>query len=150
MRVDTPVTSLTPEGYRMLEMRMHRIRREHLPQLAPLLAERERDERDVAEFERLVAEAEHIESVLGAAELLSHDPLGFDGRVQLGMRVRVRLAEGEECWVRPVHPEEAALDDERISMDSPLAVALLGARTGTSVWVGAPSGVWACNVLEIE
>ena len=43
-----------------------------------------------------------------------------------------------DAWVRPVHPDEAFLDEERISATSPLAIALVGARTGHTVWVDAP------------
>ena len=39
----------------------------------------------------------------------------------------------------------AFLDDERISATSPLAIALLGARTGHTVWVDAPTGAWPCE-----
>ena len=71
-------------------------------------------------------------------------------RAVLGMRVRVVLEDGETAWVRPVHPDEAFLDDERISATSPLAIALMGARVGHTVWVDAPTGAWPCEVLEID
>ena len=141
---------LTPQGARLMTDRVTAIREVHLPSLRDVLVDKDADERDLAAFERLLAEAAHLDSVLAQADLLDLDPAAHDGRVGIGMRVRVRLEDGSAAWVRPVHPHEAALDDERISATSPLALALLGARVGQTVWVSAPSGVWASQVLEID
>jgi transcription elongation GreA/GreB family factor len=141
---------LTPGGYGRIAERIVTIRGTQLPEMLPLLIERERDERDVAEFERLMHEADSLEALLAEAQILADDPVGFEGRVDIGMRVHITLADGSEAWVRPVHPEEAFLDEERISVTSPLATALLGARASQVVWVAAPAGVWACTVLAID
>ncbi len=104
----------------------------------------------MAEFERLTAEAVEIDILLAQADVIAIDPAATDGRVELGMRVKVVLEDGDEAWVRPVHPDEAFLDEERISATSPLAIALVGTRTGHTVWVDAPSGAWPCQVLSID
>lgn len=140
---------LTREGYAQLEQRAADIRDRRLPEMRPLLVESERDERVVADFERLIDEASGIDSLLAQADVITIDPVAVDGRVELGMRVQVVLEDGSEAWVRPVHPDEAFLDDERISATSPLAVALVGARTGHTVWIDAPTGAWPCTVLAI-
>ena len=141
---------LTREGYRQLELRAVDIRGRRLPDLRPLLVESERDERIVAEFERLTSEATEIDVLLAQADVIGIDPEAADGRVALGMRVEVILEDGVKAWVRPVHPDEAFLDEERISATSPLAIALVGSRTGHTVWVDAPSGAWPCQVLAID
>ena len=141
---------LTREGYAQLAERADDIRERRLPEMRPLLVETERDERVVAEFERLMAEAQDIDALLAQADVIEIDPVTVDGRAVLGMRVRVVLEDGETAWVRPVHPDEAFLDDERISATSPLAIALMGARVGHTVWVDAPTGAWPCEVLEID
>ena len=141
---------LTPGGYSGISERIAAIREQRLPEMRPLLVDKERDERDVAEFERLLVEAGELEALLAEAEVMSDDELAFDGRIELGMRVRVSMVDGSHEWVRIVHPVEAFLDDERISETSPLATALLGARASDTVWVAAPSGVWSCSVLEID
>ena len=146
----TRAPALTPRGHALISERITQIHEQRLPELRPLLTERERDERDVAEFERLLEEAIALEALLAETDVITDDPEGFEGRVGLGMRVRITLADGSETWVRPVHPAEAFLDDERISVTSPLATALLGARPSHVVWVDAPSGVWACTILEID
>lgn len=144
------VPSLTPGGYARIAQRVTEIRERRLPSLLPLLTDRERDERDVAEFERLLQESDELDALLAQARIIEDDPTGFEGRVELGMRVRIALSDDSETWVRPVHPSEAFLDDERISVTSPLGTALLGARTDHVVWVAAPAGVWACTVLEVD
>jgi transcription elongation GreA/GreB family factor len=53
-------------------------------------------------------------------------------------------------WVRPVHPVEAVLDDERISVMSPLSRALLGARVGQTVTVHGPTTTWKATIREIQ
>jgi transcription elongation GreA/GreB family factor len=126
------------------------IRERRLPEMRPLLVETERDERVVAEFERLIEEAGEIDLLLAQAEVIAIDPVAVDGRVTLGMRVQVVLEDATSEWVRPVHPDEAFLDDERISATSPLAIALIGARAGHTVWVDAPTGAWPCQVLAID
>ena len=141
---------LTREGSLRIAERISDIRDRRLPELRPLLVEAERDERNVAEFERLIAESLRLEQFLVDAEIIALDAGDDDGRLSLGMRARVTLADGSTAWVRPVHPQEAFLDDERISASSPLAVALDGARVGHQVWVAAPQGMWASTVLEID
>ncbi len=140
---------LTREGYAKLADRVVDIRDRRLSDIRPLLVESERDERVVAEFERLLQEATGIESLLAQAEIIGIDPVAVDGRVDLGMRVQVVLEDDKAEWVRPVHPDEAFLDDERISATSPLAIALVGARKGHTVWVDAPTGAWPCQVLDV-
>ena len=141
---------LTREGYLRLEERAADIRDRRLPDMRPLLVETERDERVVAEFERLLEEANGIDTLLAQADVIGIDPVAVDGRVSLGMRVEVVLEDNTSAWVRPVHPDEAFLDEERISATSPLAIALVGARTGHTVWVDAPTGAWPCQVLSID
>jgi transcription elongation GreA/GreB family factor len=97
-----------------------------------------------------MAEADAVDALLGQAEVIEIDPASVDGRVELGMRVGVALSDGTAAWVRPVHPDEAFLDDERVSATSPLAIALMGARVGHTVWVDAPTGAWPCEVLAID
>lgn len=141
---------LTREGYEQLAERVADIRERRLPEMRPLLVETERDERVVADFERLMLEAETIDALLAEAVVIEIDPVAVDGRVELGMRVQVVLEDGTAAWVRPVHPDEAFLDDERISATSPLAIALIGARSGHTVWVDAPTGAWPCQVLDLD
>lgn len=143
----TEEVRLTAEGRALLAERARTVREVLLPALRPHLVDRERDERDVAEFERLSAELERLEHLVDTAELL---PESTDGTVQPGSRVLIEMHDGERAWVRPVHAVEAFLDDERISYTSPVSQALMGAVAGDVVPVHGPAGVWSCSVVEVE
>jgi transcription elongation GreA/GreB family factor len=138
---------LTPDGRAMLHARMVELATQVLPAMRPMLVEEERDERVVADFERLQAEHDRLAVLLGTAGDL--DPGALGEEITLGSRVAVTDADGKRLVVRIVDPVEAFLDDERISATSPLAVALLGHRAGDACQVQAPAGVWTATVLAV-
>ena len=139
---------LTPDGFALVEQRIADIRLRRLPELRPLLVDQDRDERNVAAFEALLAEADAFEALLAEAIVVEAD---LDcSKVGLGSWVLLGLADGTSEWVRPVHPSEAFLDDERISITSPLGAAILGAEVGASVTVQAPAGTWTSQVLAVR
>ena len=143
---DRTAVALTAEGRRMLEERVAAIRDVSLPLLRPLLAVHDRDERDVAEFERLVEEQACLEALLAESITL---PVEDDGTVRTGTRLLIELPEGEQVWIRPVHPAEAFLDDERVSTASPVSRAVLGACAGDVVSVTGPAGTWDCRIVSV-
>ena len=140
---------ITAEGFQRITERVTDIRERRLPELVPLLVETDRDERYVHEYEQLLAEAHEWEGFLAEAQVLNASD-GDLGVVNLGTRALVTLVDGTDAWVRPVHPREAFLDDERISMDSPLGKAIIGARCGDAVEVDSPVGTWQAVIREIE
>jgi len=140
---------LTAEGVELIEARIRDIEQRRLPELRPLLVAEDRDERDVAAFEGLLFEIELWQRLLAETTILQQDPDGFDGSVALGVRTLVRLPEGE-IWVTPVHPAEAFLDDERVSVESPLGSALIGRMPGDRVDVDAPRGTWECTIVQTD
>ena len=140
---------ITEEGFQRITERVTDIRERRLPELVPLLVETDRDERYVHEYEQLLAEAHEWEGFLAEAQVLNTAD-GDAGVVNLGTRALVTLVDGTDAWVRPVHPREAFLDDERISMDSPLGKAIIGASCGDAVEVDSPVGTWQAVIREIE
>ena len=138
---------LTPEGRSMLQERMRELAEEVLPEMRPMLVEDERDERVVADFERLQAEHDRLAVLLGTSGTL--EPGSGAEEIGLGSRVEIKDEEGRIRVVRIVDPVEAFLDDERISDTSPLALALLGHRVGDACTVKAPSGDWTAEVVAI-
>jgi len=139
---------LSADGRVALTERLARLYSHDIPQAHGVLWDHDRDARALAEFDRLCGQAQQLQQLLSEAQDLP-EPADRT-RVVLGTRVKVRLPEGKTAWVRPVHPEEAWLDDERISAESPLAKALLGARAGESVEVVGPSGAWVCEVVSLS
>jgi len=69
--------------------------------------------------------------------------------VGFGSRVALADDDGGKLTMRIVFPEFVELDDEMISIASPLGRALLGARPGQKVNLQAPGGERSYMVLEI-
>lgn len=141
--------ALTSAGRLALEERIERLRTDVLDPLRPHLIGPERDERDMAEFERTLAEIERLEAVIAASVELPTPATGKRARVAPGALVEIRDAAGDKVRVRPVHPEEATIDDERISWDSPLGQAIMGAAVGDRIEVPSPRGAWSCEIMRI-
>lgn len=144
------VPAFTPAGRDALAERAEHLRVDVLGPLRLLLVGPDRDERDVAAFERTLADIERLERLLAASVVLDKPRTGRAASVAPGALVDVREEGGETLTVRPVHPEEATIDDERISWDSPLGRALIGARVGERVEVPSPRGRWIGEVVRIR
>ena len=100
-----------------------------------------------AERQRFLAEITAMEDALRqsvAVEEVQEDPT----IVELGDEVVVQDAVGAEETVRIVHPLEARQGADHISVDSPLARALLGRRPGERVLVAAPAGPYELTILD--
>lgn len=85
------------------------------------------------------------QSELSAIDLrnVPRDVVGF------GSQVALAGDDGERTSLRIVFPEFIDLDDEMISIASPMGRALIGARPGQRVSLATPSGERAYVVLEI-
>lgn len=143
-----PATLLTADGHALIEERIRDIRDRRLAELRPLLVDQDRDERDVAAFEALLAQAATYEALLAQSQVVA--PEANPQAVRLGTWVLLEFSDGTSAWVRPVDPGEAFLDDERISCASPLGQAIMGAAAGTRVQVQAPSGHWDAVIVQIR
>lgn len=138
---------ITELGRIELLKQVDEIRNTKLPALTPLMAAADRDERDVAEFTRLTEEANALEALV--SEAVKPDLLIDDKTVRLGSVVKIQSSK-ETFKVRVVHPVEAHLDDERISVESPLGQAIFGNKKGDRVTVIAPSGNWSATIKAVE
>ncbi|HXJ62703.1 MAG TPA: GreA/GreB family elongation factor [Actinomycetota bacterium] len=144
---DTPV--LTPEGRRMIEARVRRLREEVLPQLVDALRESEDDGRDAFEYARVEGELLRLTGILAAASVLSEPGASRrQRRFRLGDEVELRFPDGEAERFLIVHPAEAPLDDRRISAESPLGEAILGREPGDEVVVRAPGEDYRCRLVR--
>jgi transcription elongation factor GreB len=72
------------------------------------------------------------------------------GKVFFGAHVTVESEEGEESRFQIVGPDEYDLKLDRISVDSPMARALLGRAEGDEVRVSRPKGVTTVTIVEID
>ena len=98
-------------------------------------------------YARWAAELALLNGILGQAITTEELPPEELGVVELGDEVTVEFAEGETERFLLVDPVEAPLDQLRISVQSPLAQALLGRQVGDEVGVQAPGGRYRCRIL---
>jgi transcription elongation factor GreA len=96
---------------------------------------------------RGAAELAHLHSILGQAITTEELPPERPGVVEFGDEVTVEFGPGETERFLLVDPVEAPLDQLRISVESPLAQAVLGRRVGEQVEVEAPAGRYRCRIL---
>jgi transcription elongation factor GreA len=90
-----------------------------------------------------------LQALLAAAEPLRASPATGAG-AQLGATVTVRLPDGEEATYVLVSPAEAAPRRGRLSVESPIGRALVGAGPGESVVAQTPSGPERLVVLHVS
>jgi transcription elongation GreA/GreB family factor len=133
---------LTSEGQRRLAVRAAWLATELVPRLAHNQAGWAS-----GEYERAVSELARLTRILGQAMTTHELPPEDPGIVELGDEVVVEFAAGDTERFLVVDPIEAPLDDLRISVESPLAQALVGRRVGEQVEVDAPAGRYRCRIL---
>ena len=107
---------------------------------------------DAAKDEQRDIEAriEEIEKILKNAEVVVEDEVDL-GTISVGCKVKVYDVEyEEEIEFKIVGSTEANSLEGKISNESPVGKALIGAKKGQTVKVEMPSGVMEYKVLEIE
>jgi transcription elongation factor GreA len=98
----------------------------------------------------IVARISHIEGSLNRAEVIDPNKIQSD-KVQFGAKLKLSNVDtGDEISYQIVGPEEANLDQGRISVASPLARALLGHFVGDEVKVRLPNGQRSYEILDIR
>ena len=138
---------LTATGRRLLERRIARFDRA-MAELRSAIDDPESRTEAVAEYLRNIRARDHLRKVLREAELVEDAFADDPAVVEVGDRVIIRRDDGAAERYILVHPEEAAVDNERISIESPLARALLSRRVGEIVSVVAPRVSYSCRILS--
>lgn len=150
---------MTPEGQARLREELERLKKVELPQVVKDISVA-RDHGDLSENaeyhaakERqglIVARISFIEQTLSRAEVI--DPSKLSGsKVQFGARVKLlNVDTDEENTYQIVGPEEADIKQNRISVSSPLARALIAREVGDEVKVVMPAGPRTFEILEIS
>ena len=82
-------------------------------------------------------------------ELVAVDPGSADGSVRFGAHVELEAEDGNVVRYRIVGPDEFDVGKGEISMDAPVAVALMGKREGDEVVVKRPKGEVEYTVLSV-
>lgn len=140
--------ALTASGIEGLTAYMERLRVEQ-DEYRELMSDPHRDARVVLELERVIEDLATYEALLAESSTIDEAKVEASRVVVLGSRVRVKFAKGASEVVRLVHPAEAFLDEERVSVKAPLAQALVGLAAGDTGKVLAPSGALAFTVVAV-
>lgn len=150
---------LTQEGYNNLEKELEHLRTEKRAEIAEriktalgfgdLSENSEYDEAKTAQTENETKIAE-LETKLRHAKII--DEKDIDTKtVQIGNKVKLFDVEfKEEVEYTIVGSTEVNLLENKISNESPLGKALIGAKKGATVEVEAPEGIIQYNILSIN
>ncbi|UCC44021.1 MAG: transcription elongation factor GreA [Candidatus Zixiibacteriota bacterium] len=150
---------LSKEGRLKLEAELKRLKFEERPRLVAEI-KRARELGDLSEnaeyhaakeaqghLERKIAE---LGDKLARVRTVDTEKIPSD-KVYLFARVRVRdLSDGEEIEYTIVPPDEADVDNDIISVKSPIGQALLGHAVGETVEFSVPAGKVKYEILKIS
>lgn len=150
---------LTYEGLKKLEDELQDLKVVQRREIAQKIKEAreqgdlsENAEYDAAKDEQRDIEAriEQIEKILKNAEVVLDEEIDLN-KISIGCLVRVLDIEyGEEEEYKLVGSSEASSLQNKISNESPIGRALIGAKVGDVVDVEAPAGVVQYKVLSIH
>lgn len=148
---------LTEEGYKQLEKRLEELKFVKRPEITERIKVArdfgdlsENAEYDAAKNEqaRIEGEIVEIEAKLKIAEIIKTD--GGHGVVNVGSKVKILDDLNEETEYEIVGTTEADISVGRISNESPLGKALIGAKLGDMVTVKAPKCSYQVKILGID
>lgn len=149
---------ITPAGRLLLQAEYDRLWTQERPRVTREVAEAAAlgDRSENAEYlygkrrlREIDARLEFLNRRLEEVEVVVPQDRG-DGRVHFGARVRLGDEEGGETEYQIVGPDEFDVEAGRISVDSPVARALLGRREGDEVVVRRPRGEATFEILEVR
>lgn len=149
---------ITAEGYRKLEEELSHLWRSYRPEItkkvawAASLGDRS-DNADYKENKRLLRQIDsrirHLRKRLDTLKIVEYSPQQ-EGKVFFGAWVEIENDDAEVLRFRIVGPDEIYGRTDYISIDSPMARALLKKSEGDEAEVTTISGVKSWNVLKIS
>ncbi len=151
---------LTERGAEKLREELKRLKSVDRPAIVKAIAEA-RAHGDISENAEFHAAKEQqsfcegriaeVEAKLGNAQILDVTKLNAGGKVVFGATVRIADAEsGKESRYQIVGEDEADSKSGLISINSPIARALIGKMQGDLVEVQAPGGVRELEIIRVE
>lgn len=153
----SPMTSTGAERLRKV---VHELKTVERPRITAAIAEArahgdlsENAEYHAAREEQSFVEGriQSIESALAEAEIIDVTTLNTGGKVVFGATVAlINIDTDDEVSYQIVGEEEADINQNLISITSPIARALIGKVEGDEVEVDAPGGIVEYEVLKVE
>lgn len=150
---------MTKEGADKLQVELNRLKKEERPKITQAISDA-RDHGDLKENAEYHAAREQqgfieariaqIEGVLSHAQIIDISKLEPHGKIVFGATVKLlNLATDGEVIYHIVGNEESDLKQNKVSINSPIARALIGKEEGEEVVVQAPSGDVEYEILEV-
>ncbi len=155
-------TPITTQGMRRLRDEVQRLKSVERPAIIKAIAEARAhgDLKENAEFHAakeqqsfIEGRIQHIEAALANAELIDPSKIKANGKAVFGAYVVVVRADAEdeeELRYQIVGEIESDISAGLISVNSPLARALIGKREGDIAEVQAPAGTVQYEIVEIR
>jgi transcription elongation factor GreA len=152
-------TPMTPDGHARLAAELKRLKSTERPAVIKAIAEA-REHGDLSENAEYHAARERqsfiegrileIEDKLARAEVIDISQQN-GSKVMFGAKVKLVDEEtDEETVYQLVGPDESEIEAGLLSINSPVAQALLGKEAGDSVEVSTPGGVRYFEILEVR
>ena len=150
---------MTVEGFQKLEAELHRLKAEERPRIIQQISDA-REHGDLSENAEYHAAKEaqglneakvaELEDKLGRAEVF--DPAKLSGTtIKFGATVTLTDEDsGDKVKYKIVGEHEANVREGKISVNSPIARALIGKSKGESTEVTTPRGARSYEILKIE
>ena len=150
---------MTTEGYKKLEAELQRLKVEERPRIIQQIADA-REHGDLSENAEYhaakdaqglnEAKVAEIEDKIGRAEVIDTSKLRGN-TVKFGATVALEDEDsGDKVKYKIVGEHEANVRDGKISINSPIARALIGKSKGDSAEVTTPKGTRSYEILKIE
>jgi len=151
---------LTVQGAEKLRQELKRLKNEERPRVINAIAEARAhgDLKENAEYHAareqqgfIEGRIQEIEAKLSNAQVIDVSKLNADGKVVFGATVDlVDEATGDGVTYRIVGEDEASIRQGLISVNSPIARALIGKEEGDVVTVKAPGGDREYEIVEVR
>lgn len=151
---------LTAAGAEHLRNELTKLKNVERPRIAEAIAEARAhgDLKENAEYHAareqqglLEARIRHIESVLSHAQIIDIALIQSNGKIVFGATVELLNIENEDTVIyQIVGDEEADLNHNKISINSPIARALIGKEEGEEITVKAPGGDIEYEILTVS
>lgn len=151
---------MTVQGAERLKAELHRLKTVERPAVIQALADA-RSQGDLSENADYDAAKERqgfiegciseVEAKLAHAQVIDPSEIEADGRVVFGATVEIEdLESGDRKAYRIVGDDEADIKESKISVNSPIARALIGKSEGDTADVQAPGGVKSYEVIGVR
>jgi len=151
---------LTARGAQRLQAELQRLKAVDRPEIIQAIADAraQGDLSENAEYESarerqafIEGRIQELDGVLSNAQIIDPANVQADGQVVFGATVTIEALEsGERVSYQIVGDAEADIRDNRISVSSPVARALIGKTQGDVVEVHAPAGMREYEILTVQ